>query len=70
MPSPPWKLSAGELPEAGLAPFQGEHNREVLAELGLSDPEIDKLHEAGVMIDTVPPDLEGPWSSERVGGGT
>lgn len=54
VPSPPWKFSAGELPPAGLAPFQGEHNREVLAELGLSDEQIDKLHDTGVMIDGVP----------------
>jgi crotonobetainyl-CoA:carnitine CoA-transferase CaiB-like acyl-CoA transferase len=37
--------------EIGPVPRQGEHNREVLAEFGLSDTEVDALLAAGVVID-------------------
>ena len=43
VPGPPWLFSTSQLPDVGLPPFQGEHNREILTALGLGDPEIDKL---------------------------
>ncbi|MDH3679636.1 MAG: CoA transferase [Acidimicrobiia bacterium] len=60
VPGPPWLFAASELPDAGLAPFQGEHNREVLRDLGLSDAEIDKLRDGNVVIDRVPPSRDRP----------
>ena len=54
VPAPPWIFSACELPDAGLAPFQGEHNYEVLSNLGLSSDQIAQLEKAGVLISNVP----------------
>jgi hypothetical protein len=34
----------------GTPAFQGEHNREVFAELGVSEPELQRLSEAGVLV--------------------
>ncbi|MFL2986053.1 MAG: CaiB/BaiF CoA transferase family protein [Candidatus Poriferisodalaceae bacterium] len=54
VPAPPWIFGGCELPDAGLPPFQGEHNREVLRSLGLSDLEIDDLEASGVLISSIP----------------
>ncbi|MCP5029522.1 MAG: CoA transferase [Actinomycetia bacterium] len=54
VPGPPWLFSGAELPDAGLPPFQGEHNAEVLAELGLSDADVAHLETRGVMVDRTP----------------
>jgi len=54
VPSPPWKFSRAELPDAGLPPFQGEHNADVLRELGLSDQTIQELQEKRIIIESVP----------------
>ena len=40
--------------DAGLPPFQGEHNREILTALGLSDADIADLEAAGMLISAVP----------------
>ena len=56
VPAPPWIFSNCELPDAGLPPFQGEHNTELLRSLGLSEVEIKKLETAGVLISGVPND--------------
>ena len=56
VPAPPWIFSNCELPDAGLPPFQGEHNTELLRSLGLSAAEIEKLEETGVLISGVPND--------------
>ncbi|MGI9612544.1 MAG: CaiB/BaiF CoA transferase family protein [Acidimicrobiales bacterium] len=50
VPAPPWRFSRSQLPDPGLAPFQGEHNGEVLAELGLDPATIQNLHERGIAI--------------------
>ena len=54
VPAPPWIFGGCELPDAGLPPFQGEHNREVLRSLGLSDVEIEDLEATGVLISSIP----------------
>lgn len=54
VPAPPWIFSNCELPDAGLPPFQGEHNTELLRSLGLSEVEIEKLEATGVLISGVP----------------
>ncbi len=54
VPAPPWIFGGCELPEAGLPPFQGEHNRELLTEMGLSESEIARLEQDGVLISNVP----------------
>ncbi|HAX04097.1 MAG TPA: CoA transferase [Acidimicrobiaceae bacterium] len=54
VPSPPWIFGECELPDAGLPPFQGEHNTELLRSLGISEVEIEQLETAGVLISGVP----------------
>ncbi|MEM9562520.1 MAG: CaiB/BaiF CoA-transferase family protein [Actinomycetota bacterium] len=54
MPAPPWIFGAGPLPEPGLPPFQGEHNEEVLAELGLDPSTIESLASGAVTIRSEP----------------
>ncbi|PBC47576.1 CoA transferase [Rhodococcus sp. ACPA1] len=38
----------------GRAPVHGEHTRQILADLGIGDDEVDRLIEAGVVVDTAP----------------
>jgi crotonobetainyl-CoA:carnitine CoA-transferase CaiB-like acyl-CoA transferase len=52
VPAPPWNFSRSKLPESGLPPFQGEHNADVLTELGLDRGTIDDLHKRGIAIGT------------------
>ena len=54
VPAPPWIFGGCELPDAGLPPFQGEHNLEVLRSLGLSEDEIENLEATGVLISNIP----------------
>lgn len=54
VPAPPWIFGGCDLPDAGLPPFQGEHNREVLTALGLSDTDIADLEASGMLISAVP----------------
>lgn len=54
MPAPPWIFGQCELPDAGLPPFQGEHNSEVLSEIGLTDEEIVKLQKADIVVSQIP----------------
>jgi crotonobetainyl-CoA:carnitine CoA-transferase CaiB-like acyl-CoA transferase len=54
MPAPPWIFGATPLPDGGLPPFQGEHNAEVLAEIGLTEADIDALRARGVTIESLP----------------
>ena len=54
VPAPPWIFGGCDLPDAGLPPFQGEHNREVLRSLGLSEDEIENLEAIGVLISNIP----------------
>lgn len=50
VPAPPWIFEKSPLPDAGLPPFQGEHNSEVLTELGFDDATIAELAKSGVTI--------------------
>ena len=50
LPGRPWRFSANELEPLGAPALQGEHNREVFAELGLSEREIEELHRAGALV--------------------
>ena len=50
LPGRPWHFSRDELTPIGTPAFQGEHNREVFAELGVSEPELQRLSEAGVLV--------------------
>ena len=54
VPAPPWIFGGCDLPDAGLPPFQGEHNLEVLRSLGLSEDEIENLETIGVLISNIP----------------
>ncbi|MEM7338080.1 MAG: CaiB/BaiF CoA-transferase family protein [Actinomycetota bacterium] len=54
MPAPPWIFSQSGLPDAGLPPFQGEHNDEVLLELGLDGDGIAALRGTGALTDRTP----------------
>ena len=54
VPAPPWIFGQCELPDAGLPPFQGEHNSELLSEIGLTDQEIVKLQEADIVVSQIP----------------
>lgn len=54
VPAPPWKFSASMLPDAGMAPFQGEHNDDVMAELGLSEATIAELKAKGILVNAGP----------------
>jgi len=50
LPGRPWRFSAEELTQIGMPAFQGEHNYEVFSELGVSDAELKRLTEAGVLV--------------------
>ena len=49
VPGKPWKFSASELEHPGIPAFRGEHNREVLIELGYDPEQIDELVSRNVM---------------------
>jgi crotonobetainyl-CoA:carnitine CoA-transferase CaiB-like acyl-CoA transferase len=50
LPGRPWRFSAEELAPLGTPAFQGEHNIEVFHELGVSDAELKRLTDAGVLV--------------------
>jgi hypothetical protein len=50
LPGRPWRFSGEQLAALAEPAFQGEHNREVLAELGLSDTEIDRYVASGALV--------------------
>ena len=50
LPGRPWHFSAEELTPIGTPAFQGEHNRQVFRELGVSDDELTRLSDAGVLV--------------------
>jgi crotonobetainyl-CoA:carnitine CoA-transferase CaiB-like acyl-CoA transferase len=43
IPGAPWRFSKEALPREALAAYRGEHNRQVLADLGFSSEAIDRL---------------------------
>jgi crotonobetainyl-CoA:carnitine CoA-transferase CaiB-like acyl-CoA transferase len=54
LPGNPWRFSAEDLKPPGAPAFQGEHNRSVLAELGLTEEEIDRHVASGALVSQVP----------------
>jgi len=46
----PWRFSTGELTPLGRPAFQGEDNREVFREFGVSDSELDRLEATGALV--------------------
>ena len=50
LPGRPWRFSRDELTPIGTPAFQGEHNREVFGELGLSEAELQRLSETGALV--------------------
>ncbi len=54
VPAPPWHFGKSCLPDAGVPPFQGENNTEILADIGFDVDEIHALTKRGVLIRKVP----------------
>ncbi|MCR6735891.1 MAG: CoA transferase [Afipia sp.] len=50
LPGRPWHFSREELMPIGIPAFQGEHNNAVFSELGISEEELNRLTEAGVLV--------------------
>ena len=50
LPGRPWRFSGDELTPIGAPAFQGEHNNTVFGELGIAEPELQRLAAAGVFI--------------------
>lgn len=50
LPGRPWRFSAEKLAPAGMPAFQGEHNVEVFGQLGVSEVELKRLADAGVLV--------------------
>ena len=50
LPGRPWRFSDEKLDPPAEPAFQGEHNREVFAELGLGDAEIDRDVASGALV--------------------
>jgi crotonobetainyl-CoA:carnitine CoA-transferase CaiB-like acyl-CoA transferase len=50
LPGRPWRFSNEQLTPIGTPAFQGEHNREVFAELGVGETELQRLSDAGVLV--------------------
>jgi crotonobetainyl-CoA:carnitine CoA-transferase CaiB-like acyl-CoA transferase len=60
----PWRFSDNDLSLPSAPAFRGENNRDVLLELGLSAPEVDRYVESGVLVADVPADVQ-PVSTEK-----
>jgi crotonobetainyl-CoA:carnitine CoA-transferase CaiB-like acyl-CoA transferase len=50
LPGRPWHFSKDDLTPIGTPAFQGEHNREVFAELGVSEAELQRFSDTGVLV--------------------
>jgi crotonobetainyl-CoA:carnitine CoA-transferase CaiB-like acyl-CoA transferase len=50
LPGRPWRFSGEELAPVGAPAFQGEHNIEVFSELGVSEAELKRLADGGVLV--------------------
>ena len=50
LPGRPWRFSAEALTPIGAPAFQGEHNFAVFGELGISEAELKRLSDAGVLV--------------------
>jgi crotonobetainyl-CoA:carnitine CoA-transferase CaiB-like acyl-CoA transferase len=64
LPGRPWRFSREKLDPLGEPAFQGEHNREVFAQLGLSDAEIDAHINSGALVDASIPTAVTDHSEE------
>lgn len=54
IPGRPWRFSRDALEHPGIPAFRGEHNREVVSELGYGPEQIAALEEKGVLTSHVP----------------
>jgi crotonobetainyl-CoA:carnitine CoA-transferase CaiB-like acyl-CoA transferase len=54
VPGRPWRFSRDTLEPAGAPAFQGEHNRSVFTQLGLTADEIDRHVTSGALVSRVP----------------
>lgn len=55
IPGKPWRFSGQPLHHPGIPAFRGEHNQEVLSEIGYSSGQIESLAQRGIIIsDPVP----------------
>jgi crotonobetainyl-CoA:carnitine CoA-transferase CaiB-like acyl-CoA transferase len=54
IPGRPWRFSADALEHPGVPAFRGEHNREVLEELGYPPEAIDLMTLAGALSSDIP----------------
>jgi crotonobetainyl-CoA:carnitine CoA-transferase CaiB-like acyl-CoA transferase len=54
LPGRPWRFSACDLEPLGDPAFQGEHNRAVMSELGLSDEEVERNLASGALVQYAP----------------
>jgi len=54
LPGRPWRFSACDLQPLGDPAFQGEHNRAVMAELGLSEADIERKCASGALVEFAP----------------
>ncbi|WP_114970990.1 CaiB/BaiF CoA transferase family protein [Rhodoferax ferrireducens] len=54
IPGKPWRFSSDTLAHPGRPAYRGEHNREVLKELGLSDDTVAHYQEAGILTTGIP----------------
>ena len=67
LPGRPWCFSREQLEPLGNPAFQGEHNRTVFGELGLSEDEIDNYFASGALVGAVVP-ANAPNGSSRASG--
>jgi crotonobetainyl-CoA:carnitine CoA-transferase CaiB-like acyl-CoA transferase len=54
LPGRPWRFSREELAPLGAPAFQGEHNRDVFEELGLTAEEIARHAGSGALVSRIP----------------
>ncbi|MGO8914969.1 MAG: CaiB/BaiF CoA transferase family protein [Stellaceae bacterium] len=54
LPGRPWRFSKEALEPLGAPAFQGEHNRSIFAQLGLSEEEINRHAASGALVSRVP----------------
>ena len=50
LPGRPWKFSDAQLPLPSAPAFQGEHNREICAELGMDPARVEALQADGALV--------------------
>jgi crotonobetainyl-CoA:carnitine CoA-transferase CaiB-like acyl-CoA transferase len=54
LPGRPWRFSREQLQPLGAPAFQGEHDREVFTELGLSEDELESYIAPGALASVAP----------------